>query len=123
MLVANRAILSGFLLLAPCVYGPDAPFERQRGLVPNAVVTTNRPASVLGKPLATRQELSSKAPFGMISASPTSRPILTPALQFSFIVEDSGTTTIAFTKTGAHSEALICWFGDLFRKAGQASYK
>lgn len=37
----------------------------------------------------------------------TSRPILTPNPQFSFIVEDSGTTTIAFTKTGAHSEALI----------------
>jgi hypothetical protein len=28
MLVANRAIVSGFLLLAPCVYGQDAPLER-----------------------------------------------------------------------------------------------
>ena len=102
----------------------EATLQRQRGFVlPNVAAFTHHNFRFVDKHLATRQELSSKAPFGMTSASPTSRPILTPAPQFSFIVEDSGTTTIAFTKTGAHSEALICWFGDFFRKAGQASYK
>jgi len=40
----------------------EATLQRQRGLVPNAAVTTNRLASV-GKPLATREDLFPRTPF------------------------------------------------------------
>ena len=68
--------------------GAEATLQRQRGLVlPNAVVPTNRLASV-GKPLATREELSSKASFGMTSESPTRQtiaPSVVLAITYSFL--------------------------------------